>query len=105
MNTHMKLLLFVILTFSAKNLSSQNPNWSDHIAPILYKNCTSCHHLGGLAPNPLMTYGEAFNSRYLMKAYIESGYMPPWPPDPGYKHLAFERVISVADRNKITQWV
>jgi hypothetical protein len=103
--SHIKLLLvFVCLAF-AKNFKSQTPTWAEHIAPILYGNCTSCHHLGGLAPNPLMTYGEAFNNRYLMKAYIESGYMPPWPPDPGYKHLAHERVISAADKDKISQWV
>jgi len=105
MKSHTRLLLVVTFVAASKILSSQTPTWAEHIAPILYGNCTSCHHFGGLAPNPLMTYSEAFNNRYLMKTYIENGYMPPWPPDPSYTHLAHERVISAADKDKITQWV
>lgn len=105
MITITRFLLIAVLSIAVNKLSSQTPTWADQIAPILYNNCTSCHHFGGLAPNPLVTYSDAYNNRYLMKSYIETGYMPPWPPDAGYKHLAFERVISASDKNKISQWV
>lgn len=105
MKSHTKLIWILVLSILSINLRSQTVTWAEDIAPILYKNCTSCHHFGGLAPNPLMTFSEAFNNRYLMKTYIETGYMPPWPPDANYKHLAFERVISNADKNKISNWV
>jgi len=100
-----QVLLFIGLFFCSTFHFAQNVNWAQDIAPILYNNCTSCHHFGGLAPNSLMTYGEAFNARYFIQSYTQSGYMPPWPPDPQFKHLAHERVISASDKYKIAQWV
>jgi len=105
MKSSTKLNLVIGIFVSINQLRSQTITWSEHIAPILFNNCTSCHHFGGLAPNPLITYSEAFNGRYLMQSYTQSGYMPPWPPDAQYKHLAHERVISSADKYKISQWV
>ena len=31
--------------------------------------------------------------------------MPPWPPDPAYKQLAHERLLSQGEINKIVSWV
>ena len=31
--------------------------------------------------------------------------MPPWPPDPTFSHLAFERVLSASDKKAINDWV
>ncbi len=100
-----KLVWIALFVICIKPLHSQTTTWADDIAPILYKNCTSCHHLGGLAPNPLMSYNDAYNFRYLIKQYVNSNYMPPWPPDANYRHLAFERILSDNDKNKISQWV
>lgn len=107
MKTHKRLVLAVLFLVIAatKPLSAQTPTWAENIAPILYNNCTSCHHAGGLAPNSLMTYGDAFAFRYQVKTYVNDGYMPPWPPNSNYTHLAFERVLSETDKNKISDWV
>lgn len=94
--------IFVLLSTSVK---AQTPTWASDIAPILYNNCTSCHHAGGLAPNPLMTYSEAFNYKTMIKTYVDNKSMPPWPPDAEYKHLAFERIVSASDKAKISAWV
>lgn len=104
MNKHLlKVFISGILFTSVAN--AQNPTWANDIAPILYKNCTSCHHPGGLAPNSLMNYTEAFNYRTMIQSYVASNTMPPWPPDAQYRHLAFERILSQADKDKISQWV
>jgi hypothetical protein len=99
------LLITFLLSIFVWKLQSQTATWANDIAPILYNNCTSCHHSGGMAPNSLMTYNEAYNYRFMIKAYVENGNMPPWSPDPAYKHLAFERVLSTSDKNKIADWV
>jgi hypothetical protein len=96
------IVLLTLLTTFAK---AQTPTWADDIAPILYNNCTSCHHTGGLAPNSLMTYSQAFNYRYMIKSYTESNYMPPWPPDAQYKHLAFQRILPADQKSRIAAWV
>jgi predicted CxxxxCH...CXXCH cytochrome family protein len=107
MKTHKFLLLalLLIMTGAPKKFIAQTPTWADNIATIMYGNCTSCHHAGGLAPNPLMSYTEAYNFRFQIKQYVTDGYMPPWPPDAGYKHLAFERILSDGDKAKISDWV
>ena len=106
MKTSLQLIfLSFLFCFLSLKYKAQSPTWAQDIAPILYSNCTSCHHTGGLAPNSLMSYTDAFNFRFMIKQYVDSNYMPPWPPDPQYKHLAHERVLSVTDKNKISQWV
>lgn len=99
-----KFLLFVIsiFTFISK---AQTPTWADDIAPILYANCVNCHRPGGLAPTSLISYTSAAALGTLIKFKVDSNYMPPWPPDPQYRHLAHERVLSPSDKNKISQWV
>jgi hypothetical protein len=96
------LSLFSLLVFAAK---SQTPTWAEDIAPILYNNCVSCHRPGGLAPTSLLTYTAGVALKNAIKFNVDSSYMPPWPPDPQYRHLAHERVLSASDKTKISQWV
>jgi hypothetical protein len=96
--------LFLLIPFLSK-AQTVTPTWADDIAIILYRNCATCHHPGGLAPNSLMTYTEAYNYAYLINSYVSSQKMPPWPPDPTYKHLANERILSASDKTKISNWV
>lgn len=104
MKSHL-FVRIVVLTLLANALHAQTPTWAENIAPILYNHCTSCHHQGGMAPSSLITYNQAYNARYLIKSYSETNYMPPWPPDAGYKHLAFERILPANDKAKIAAWV
>jgi hypothetical protein len=38
---------------------SADPTFAEDVAPIFYKNCTSCHHSGGMAPFSLVDYDSA----------------------------------------------
>lgn len=107
MNNYKALLMVLLLTLmgATPKLSAQTPTWAGDVAQILYGNCTSCHHQGGLAPNPLLSYPDAYAYRFQIKQYVDDGYMPPWPPSASYKHLAFERVLSESDKTKISDWV
>jgi hypothetical protein len=103
----MKRHLFFLATLAAFATSSQaqTPTWADDIAPILYAKCTSCHHTGGLAPNALITYSQAFNYANLINSNVQNGIMPPWPPDHTYKSLAFQRILTTTEKTKIMNWV
>jgi len=35
------------------------PTFAKDVAPILYKNCTTCHRPGEIAPMSLLTYEDA----------------------------------------------
>lgn len=100
-----KTLLTIFLICFGFMLKAQTPVWSTDIAPILYQNCTKCHNSTGIAPFELLSYSDAFSHRTTMQFMVTNRFMPPWPPDENYRHLAHERVLSTADINKINDWV
>lgn len=102
----MKKLLLILLCAGLFKLhyAQSTPNWAQNIAPILYANCTSCHHDGGLSPFPLMSYNDAYNNYISIQSDVVARIMPPWPPDPTYSRLAHERILSLADIEMINDW-
>lgn len=103
-----KLLLSFFVAIGAtqvQNVQAQTPTWSEDIAPILYNNCTTCHHDGGLAPNSLMSYSQAVAQQFTIQEDINAGKMPPWPPDKSYRHFKDERQLTVSQLDKINAWV
>jgi Flp pilus assembly protein TadD/mono/diheme cytochrome c family protein len=79
--------------------------WSHDIAPILYKNCTTCHHPGGAGPFSLLAYADARRWGPQVLAVTQSRFMPPWLPEPGYGDFADVRRLSDEDRALIKHWV
>lgn len=101
-----KTVLFFVVLFYSLTVRTQTVTWNKDIAPIMFKHCTSCHHIGGNGPMPLTNYQTTYNYRYLIKWYIDSLIMPPWPPDPTYAdNLAHARVLSPQEKNAIHQWI
>ena len=83
----------------------KNINFSEDIAPILYDNCTACHHDGGIAPFSLVSYNDAYSNRIMIEYMTENGYMPPWPPDTNFSRFSHERVLSTNEISMIQNWV
>jgi hypothetical protein len=86
-------------------LRAQTPTWSDDVACIVYTHCTPCHHDGGVGHFSLVGYGDAYFWRNEIRAATESGYMPPWPPDPSYRPLAHERTLTQEEIDILAAWV
>lgn len=53
------------------------PTWAEHVAPILYSQCVSCHRAGGIAPFALETYPQAAGMAAEIEAETSSRRMPP----------------------------
>ena len=87
--------------FIIQNSTAQTENWSEHIAPILYDNCTSCHNQSGICPFPLLTYQDAQLYGPWISSVVSTGKMPPWPPDTTYKRYAHERYLTQVEKNAI----
>ncbi|MGA9719385.1 MAG: tetratricopeptide repeat protein, partial [Acidobacteriaceae bacterium] len=81
------------------------PTWSKQIAPILYKNCVTCHHPGGAGPFSLLTYDDARRWSAQILTVTQSRFMPPWLPEPGYGEFADTRRLSDQDLASIKRWV
>lgn len=100
---HIRLIQVCFLLFLCLKTGAQV--WSTDVAPILYNNCVSCHRTGGIAPFPLMTYAEAANASGSIASAVSNKRMPPWPPDPSYKRLAHEKLLSSQEITTIVNWV
>jgi Flp pilus assembly protein TadD/mono/diheme cytochrome c family protein len=94
-------------TVLATQVPAQNSavTWSHDIAPLVYKNCTTCHHPGGSGPFSLLSYEDARSWGAQMAQVTSSRYMPPWLPEPGYGDFADERRLSNEEIAQVARWV
>lgn len=100
-----KTYLLIAFTLLNTIIKAQNPNWAQDIAPILYKNCTNCHHTGGLAPFPLISFSDAVAVQIGMQDAVINKRMPPWPPDPSFVQHTHERILTPAEITAIDDWI
>lgn len=98
------ICLLVVIIYS-QNGFSQIPDWSSQIADIIYNNCTTCHREGYIAPFTLSSYDDAYQHAYSIQVAVNAHIMPPWPPDPEYRHFAYEAVLDQSEIDAINQWV
>jgi hypothetical protein len=79
--------------------------FSEHVAPILFENCTSCHRPGEAAPFSLLDYRDARTRGRLVASVTESRRMPPWKAGPGDYPFKNERHLTDAQIQTIRRWV
>ena len=53
------IVLITTLTLLAPTLQAKTTTYSEHIAPILQKQCQACHRQGEVAPFALTDYRQA----------------------------------------------
>jgi Flp pilus assembly protein TadD/mono/diheme cytochrome c family protein len=102
------LSVTLAITKSQIHAATQTENqitWSNRIAPLVYANCTTCHHPGGGGPFSLLTYEDAKRWGAQMVSVTQSHYMPPWLPEHGFGDFADERRLSSVDIAALAQWV
>jgi Flp pilus assembly protein TadD/mono/diheme cytochrome c family protein len=75
------------------------------VAPILFRNCASCHRPEGIAPFPLLTYEDARTRASAIVAATRDRVMPPWKPEPGYGEFLDERRLTKDQIATLARWV
>jgi uncharacterized protein (TIGR03437 family) len=85
--------------------SAQTVTFNEHIAPIIYNNCSKCHHVGEVAPFPLMSYTDVASHGRDIVIQTQSHFMPPWKPEPGWTAYRDERHLTQQQIDLIQQWV
>ena len=88
----------------AQTTASDVPTFSKDVAPILYKNCTSCHRAGEIGPMPLVTYEDARPWAKAIRDEVSDGHMPPWHADPKHGKFVNDRSLSEGDRTTLVKW-
>jgi tetratricopeptide (TPR) repeat protein/mono/diheme cytochrome c family protein len=74
------------------------------IAPIIFRNCASCHRPGQSAPFSLLSYEDVRKKAESIVDVTGRRYMPPWLPEHGYGEFVGERRLSVEEIGLIKQW-
>lgn len=102
---HILPSLVSALFFWADAGAQTTVNWATDVAPILYENCVQCHRDGGIGHFSLIGYGNAWANRFAVMDATQTRKMPPWKPDPAYRRLAHERLLTDAEIQTIQDWV
>ena len=80
------------------------PTFAKDVAPLLYKNCVSCHRPGEIGPMSLLTYKDARPWAKSIRDEVADGVMPPWHADPKHGRFANDRSLSQADKDTLAKW-
>ena len=107
---------FGIMTFAAVALVAARqprvleahdaePTFAVDVAPILYKNCTSCHHTGGLGPFSLIEFDSAKANIKEMRDALSTKQMPPWHAEGPHGTFLNDRRLSEEDISTIVRWI
>src|SRR5208282_3282942 len=108
------LLLLALSPHAVTLLASQDslhPTFARDIAPIVYRNCATCHHssepgaLCGTNAFPLLSYEDVKQHASAIVAVTRRRIMPPWLPEPGYGDFADDHRLSDAQIRLISEWV
>ena len=99
------LALLPVVLLVAIGARAQQVTFAEHIAPLVYNHCSSCHHTGGLAPFPLMSYQDVVQHSHTIEVATSLRFMPPWKADPSFSHFLDENVLTDAEIQQISDWV
>ncbi len=100
-------LIMLVTTMLSDGCKSDKKQitFNEHIAPIIHKNCTSCHRPGEAGPFSLITYKDVRKKAKTILKVTQSGLMPPWPADTGYQRYVGERYLTAIEKQLIVDWV
>ncbi len=88
-------------TLTKKKVS---PTYVKDIAPIIEKNCSTCHRAGEVAPFNLLTFQDAQKRAKQIAQVTKSRNMPPWKAD-SHGEFYDERHLSEDQIKTIGDWV
>jgi Flp pilus assembly protein TadD len=94
-----------VIAACAHRLTAGPVTFNENIAPIIFENCSSCHHAGEGGPFPLVSYQDVRSRASLIVTVTRRRYMPPSLPEEGYGDFIGERRLTNSQLNLIEEWV
>lgn len=99
--------LLIIVAVTGNTIPAQStatPTFSKDVAPILYRECVTCHRPGEMAPMSLLTYEQVRPFARSIRDRIEGGSMPPWHAEAPSGTFLNERRLTAAEKETIARW-
>lgn len=94
-----------IVNFPHRDSPAKAISYSSTIAPLLEKNCVSCHQQGGVAPWAMSGYDKVRGFAPMIREVVRTQRMPPWHADPAVGKWAGDRSMSAGDMATLVHWV
>lgn len=99
----------LLVLFTSANLSHATTvapvTFNGQIAPIIYQNCSPCHHPGEAAPFSLLSYQDVTRKGKTIGKVTASRTMPPWKAEPASYAYRDERRLSEEQIALIESWL
>ncbi len=93
------------ITFEPPPESAAPVTYAQHVAPVLIKHCTACHHTGSTAPFSLLSYDDAADHAEMIAEVVGEGRMPPSYASEEQAHEIVNRqVLSADERKTVLAW-
>jgi len=93
------------LFLAASAIAGATPNFTEHVAPIVFNNCASCHRAGEAGPFTLTSYRDVAKRGPFIAAVTQSRFMPPWHASPGEVEFEGSRRLTDEQIATIQAWV
>lgn len=90
---------------AAREIVDNDITFTQHVMPVLQRNCIECHRDGEIGPFALETYGEVAGWADTMLETIEAARMPPWHANPDHGHFSNTRHMPEQDKQILRDWV
>src|SRR5215216_2784412 len=81
-----------------------SPTFTEHVAPIVFQNCVSCHRAGEAGPFPLITYEDVRKHARQIAEVTEKKFMPPWHAETGHLEFQNARVLTTDEVATLRRW-
>ena len=99
------LFLAGVFHAAAENAKTTELNFSEHIAPVIFNNCTTCHRNGEATPFAFMNYNDVRKRGRLIAKVTESKFMPPWHAESADYKFQGERGLTDRQISILGDWV
>jgi hypothetical protein len=97
-------LLLIITLMTTQFGNASEVTYTHDVAPILFKNCVSCHRPGEVGPFSLLSYEEAAKRAEFIAEIVAEKKMPPWKAVPHYGTFDGERLLTDTEIETFKTW-
>lgn len=95
----------VNLPETARRAEHANISYSETIAPMLAKNCASCHEEGGIGPWAMTDYSMIEGFAPMIREVVRTKRMPPWSADPHVGTFTNARGLTTEEKQTLVHWI
>jgi hypothetical protein len=93
------------ISLLAQAKHGSTPTFAKDVAPLLQRNCQTCHRPRQAAPFSLLTYEQARPWASAIKEAVVQRKMPPWFADSQYGHFTNNPSLSRSEIDTLVAWV